>query len=340
VELEAGVPVEVVVEYIHSGAPVGVFRVGARDADDDGLLDRAVAAARDADVAVVVVGTSHEYESEGFDRTSFSLPARQDELVRRVAAANPRTVVVVNSGTVVDLPWVDDLAACLQVWFGGQEMDGAIADVLVGDVEPGGRLPVTIPRRLADNPAHGNFPGENGEVRYGEGLFMGYRGYDFRGIEPRFAFGHGLSYTSFALGEPELSDATFRRGEQLLVTVPVTNTGDRAGSEVVQVYVAPRSPRLSRPVKELKGFAKVRLGAGETASVQIPLDERSFAYWDPGHPDYDEMHARVQTPVQAPPREEDRQPGWQVDPGEYEVLVGTAVDKVRARATVTVVAGT
>ena len=333
VDLVAGVPVEVVVEYIHGGAPVGVFRVGVRDADDDELLERAVAHAREADVAVVIVGTSHEHESEGFDRTSFSLPARQDELVRRVAAVNPRTVVVVNSGTVVDLPWVDDVAACVQVWFGGQEMDGAIADVLLGTAEPGGRLPVTIPERLEHTPSHGNFPGENGEVRYGEGIFMGYRGFDLRGIQPRFPFGHGLSYTSFALGEPALSSTTFRPGEQLVINVPVTNTGDRAGSEVVQLYVAPRSPRLSRPVKELKAFAKVRLNPDETGSARLVLDDRSFAYWDPGHPDYEEMRARVQSPVEAP-EPDGRPPGWRADPGEYDVIIATSAQRVHARTTV------
>src|SRR5689334_18319247 len=300
-------------------------------------MERAVAAARDADVAVVFVGTSHEYESEGFDRTSFALPGRQDELVRRVAAVNPRTVVVVNSGTVVHLPWADDVAACLQVWFGGQEMDGAIADVLVGSAEPAGRLPVTIPTQLGHSPSHGNFPGENGEVRYGEGLFLGYRGYEHRGIEPRFAFGHGLSYTSFTVGQPDLSSGTFRLGEQLTVSIPVTNTGDRAGSQVVQLYIAPRTSRLSRPVKELKGFAKVTVAAGETASARIVLDDRSFAYWDPGHPDYEEMRARVHSHVETPQSAGVRQPGWQVDPGEYEVLIGTSSASCTVRATVTVV---
>jgi beta-glucosidase len=193
--------------------------------------------------------------------------------------------------------------------------------------------------QLGHSPSHGNFPGENGEVRYGEGLYVGYRGFEHRGIEPRFAFGHGLSYTSFTLGQPDVSSATFRPGEQLSVRIPVTNTGDRAGSEVVQLYVAPRCARLSRPVKELKGFTKVRLASGETTSAQIVLDDRCFSYWDPGHPDYDEMRARVQSHVETPRAAERRNPGWRLDPGDYDLLIGTSAESVHTRVTVTVVTG-
>ena len=166
------------------------------------LLDRAVAAAADADLAIVVVGTNDDWESEGHDRTSLDLPGDQDELVTRVLAANPRTVVVLNSGAPVALDWADHVPALLQMWFGGQEMANAMVDVLSGLAEPGGRLPTTFPRRLEDNPSYGNFPGENGEVRYDEGLLVGYRWYDTRAVPTRFPFGHGLSYTSFDYGEP------------------------------------------------------------------------------------------------------------------------------------------
>ena len=337
VELAAGVAAELVVEYVHSGAPVGAFRIGVRDTDENALLERAVAAAREAEAAVVFVGTTAEWESEGSDRKSFSLPAQQDELVRRVAAVNSRTVVVVNSGAPVDLPWADDVAAVLQVWFGGQEMDHAIADVLTGLAEPGGRLPTTIPKRIEHNPSYDNFPGENSEHLYGERLFMGYRGYDHRAIEPRFAFGHGLSYTTIELGEPQLSATTFQPGEQLSITVPVTNTGDRAGSEVVQCYVAPRSPRLPRPPKELKGFAKVHLAAGEFGAAQIVLDDRSFAYWDTGQPDWDAVRARMHSNVEVfPSAQESSTRGWRVDPGDYDLLIGTSSDRILSRITVTV----
>jgi beta-glucosidase len=334
VHLRAGVPVDLLVEYVHIGGPVTLCRVGVRDVDADALLDRAVAAAQDADVAVVFVGTDDEWESEGYDRPSFSLPGRQDELVRRVAAANARTVVVVNSGAPVHLPWSDEVAALMHVWFGGEEMDGAIADVLTGRADPGGRLPVTIPRRIEHEPAHDNFPGENGRVSYGEGLFMGYRGYEHRAIEPLYAFGHGLSYTTFEIGPPKLTGSTIASGQHIDVEIPVTNTGARSGSEVVQCYVAPRASRLARPVEELKGFCKVRLEPGETGLARIALDERAFSYWDAGHEDWDAIRARVQSSVEVPATAAEARRGWRLEPGEYDLLLGTASDRIVHRVTV------
>jgi beta-glucosidase len=324
VELKAGVPVEVVVEHTSGTRPgLAGFRAGWRLAAGGDLVERAAAAAAGADAAVVVVGTTAEWETEGHDRASMDLPGEQDELVRRVIAANPRTVVVVNSGAPVTMDWVDGAAAVLQVWFGGQELSGGLAEVLFGDTDPGGRLPTTLPVRLEHNPSYGNFPGENGEVRYGEGLLVGYRWYDSRDLPTRFPFGHGLSYSTFGLGTPVPSSATFRPGETLTIDVPVTNTGDRRGAEVVQCYVAPPAPtRLTRPAKELRAFAKVWLEPGEAGTARLTLDDRAFAYWDPGQPDYAELNARMSLlPTNAghPPRAE---PGWQVDPGTYRVLVG------------------
>ncbi len=292
IELVAGTPVPIEVQFDRAGARMSGIRVGFRTVDTDALLDRAVGAAAAADVALLFVGTTHEWETEGRDRTVFTLPGRQDELVRRVAAVNPRTVVVVNAGAPVNLPWANDVAAVLWGWFGGEQMGPGLADVLTGVAEPGGRLPTTIPVRLEHSPAHDNFPGENGELRYGEGVFTGYRGYEHRCIPPRFAFGHGLGYTSFEIGDPALSEVTFAPGETLTVSVPVTNVGGRAGSEVVQCYVAPTSSSLARPPKELKAFAKVRLAPGESTVVELHLDDRSFAYWDPGQPDLEELATR------------------------------------------------
>ena len=201
-----------------------------------------------------------------------------------MAAVNRRTVVIINAGAPIDLPWEDDVAAVVQCWFGGEEMAAGVADVLSGAADPGGRLPTTVPQRLEHSPSYDNFPGENGELRYGEGLFMGYRGFEHRKIAPRYPFGHGLSYTTFELGDVSLSSDTFSLGNPLRITVDLRNIGDRAGSEVVQCYVAPESPRLARPRKELKAFAKVRLEPGQSAQVVLELDDRSFAYWDPGQP--------------------------------------------------------
>jgi beta-glucosidase len=337
VHFEQGVPVDMVVEYAFGDSSLAGFRVGFRTPDSDALLERAVAAAAEADVAIVCVGTSAETETEGRDRTTLALPGRQADLVSRVAAVNSRTVVVVNAAAPVDMEWAEDVAAVLQCWFGGQEMAGGLVDVLVGTAEPGGRLPTTIPMRLEHAPSHANFPGENGELRYGEGLFMGYRGYEHSAIAPRFPFGHGLSYTSFDVGQPTLSTSTHRSGGTVTVTVPVTNTGARAGSEVVQCYVAPESPRLARPPKELKAFAKVWLEAGETAPVEFVLDDRAFAYWDPGQDDWNDVQAFVPEMFSflSPPVPR-RARGWQVDAGSYEILIGRSSVDLARRCTVQV----
>jgi beta-glucosidase len=333
VELTEGESYEFVVEYTKGDALMAGFNVGFRTTDQDALLDRAVNAAQVSDAAIVFVGTTHEWETEGRDRATFDLPGRQEELIRRVVAANPRTVVVVNAAAPVAMSWADEPAAVLQCWFGGQEMDHGVADVLLGRAEPGGRLPTTVPERIEHNPSYDNFPGENGELRYGEGLYMGYRGYEHRRIPPRFAFGHGLSYTIFDVGEPMLPTDGFRPGETLTVTVPVTNTGSRPGSHVVQCYVRPPASRLARPPKELKAFAKVHLDPGSTAPVELVLNDRSFSYWDPGQPDYDEIRARQ--PIGFLPGQNQtngpRQAGWQVESGDYDLLIGNASDDIRHR---------
>lgn len=333
----AGVPVDVTVEYDRAGATIPSVRLGSRTLDAGALIDRAARAAATADAAVVFVGTTEAWETEGRDRPMFELPGRQDELIERVAAANPRTVVVVNAGSPVGMPWAGDVAAILQPWFGGEQMGAAVADILIGRSEPGGRLPTTIPAHLANNPSYDNFPGENGQLRYGEGLFMGYRGYEHRRIAPRYPFGFGLGYTTFELGDPQLSAVTFEPGDRLTVAVPVRNVGPRPGSAVVQCYVAPLSPRLARPPKELKAFAKVQLEPAESTTVELELVDRSFAYWDPGQPDWTivtghfspEMAASGQVRVQ-----DRRQPGWQVDPGRYEIVIGRSSADITGRAVV------
>jgi beta-glucosidase len=313
-DLHAGTPVELVVEFTNDRTPgFGACYVGGRPAQPDDALERAVAVAADADAAVVFVGTDEEWETEGLDRTSYALPARQSELVERVASVNPRTVVVLNAGAPVDTSWAESVPAVLVSWFGGQEMADAIVDVLTGDTDPGGRLPTTYPRRLEDVPCFFDYPGDGAEVRYGEGVFVGYRGYDARDIEPAWPFGHGLSYTEFEHGDIELSASEVEIAEDLRVTarVAVTSTGARAGREVVQLYVAPRSPRMPRPPQELKAFAKVTLEPGERRDVALTLDFRSFAAWDP------ERH------------------GWVVDPGDYEIRAGRSSRDIRARTVVT-----
>jgi beta-glucosidase len=337
VEMVAGAAVDVIVE-LSTLAPRGrgALKVGCRPPEPPDLLERAVAAAAEADAAVLVVGTTGEWESEGHDRTSMDLPGTQDELVRRVLDANPATVVVINAGSPVTMEWAPDARALMQTWFGGQEMAGGLADVLLGDAEPAGRLPMTVPERLEHNPSFGNFPGESGRVRYGEGLLVGYRWYESRHLPTRYPFGHGGSYTTLAVGEPALSApstsaAALAAGERLVVTVPVTNTGGRPGTEVVQCYVAPGTPRVMRPPKELAGFAKVRLDPGETATVRIELDGQAFAYWDAAPPDGDAIAARAAALPMRRPSGPAPTPGWRMDPGHYELHVGrssAAIDHV------------
>lgn len=252
------------------------------DGPDDGLLDEAVAAARNADVAVVFLGLTDAEESEGFDRSHMELPAHQLALLYAVVRANPATVVVLSNGSAVTMrPWDADPAAVVEAWLGGQAVGGAVVDVLTGKVNPAGRLCETLPLRLEDSPAYGNFPGDSGSVRYGEGLLVGYRGFDYASKEVAYPFGYGLSYTTFELGGLSVEPSGSAASGDLAVSVgvDVTNVGERAGAEVVQVYVADPEASVLRPKRELRGFAKVFLEPGETRRVEVTLDQRAFSFW-------------------------------------------------------------
>ncbi|MER5445251.1 glycoside hydrolase family 3 C-terminal domain-containing protein [Streptomyces sp. NPDC002764] len=276
-DLTAGEPVEVSLTYVFALPEEVPFKVvafalahqePARDADE--LIAEAVAAARAADTAVVVVATTDRVESEGYDRKDLALPGRQDDLVRAVAAANPNTVVVVNSGSPVELPWREEVAAVLLSWFPGQEGGAALADVLTGAHEPGGRLPTTW-GSLADAPVTQVTP-EGGELPYTEGVFIGYRAWEKEGRTPTYPFGHGLGYTDWVYESVEVEGATAR--------IRVRNTGERAGREVVQVYLAPTEPGPDRPARLLAGFAGVEAGPGETAEAVVEIPRRAFEVWD------------------------------------------------------------
>jgi len=312
-DLEAGRRYEVVLEQrAEAGAPeAAVVDVGAElEVVDEtaSLLAEAATAAAAADVAVVVVGSSEQFESEGFDRPSLELPAGQDELVRHVLDANPATAVVLNCGAPVLLPWLDRAPATLLAWYPGQEGADALVDVLLGRSDPGGRLPTTWPRAERDTPSFLHYPGESGTVRYGEELYLGYRWYDARGVEPMVPFGHGGSYTTFEWGDARLEGS----GTSVTVEVPVANIGDRHGTEVVQVYLAAPDAPVRRPPKALVGWAKLHLSPGERTVAVVPLDRRAFARWDvAGH-------------------------SWVVDPGRYELVVAASAADERARLAHTV----
>lgn len=299
---------DAITEY--AGADRVAFAAGFTTDGSDGaaLVAPAVELAASKDVVVLFLGLPGSYESEGFDRDDLHLPAEQLSLLAAVVAANPRTVVVLANGGVVELPFAGDVPAILEGWLGGQAGGSAIADVLYGTVNPSGRLAETIPLKLSDTPAYLNFPGDFGHVRYGEGLFVGYRWYDARDAEVRYPFGHGLSYTTF--GYSDLSVAADASG--ITVRVTVTNTGDRAGREVVQVYTGLAASGVQRAPREIKAFANVALEAGESRQVEIAVRHEDLAYWD----------IRV-----------DR---WVVEPGAYSVEVGASSRDIRLSAVVEV----
>ena len=282
VDLAAGREAEIEVSLEPDDWPQGpvAIRLGLVAApDDDVMLSEAVEAARAADAAVVVVGSAPATESEGFDRPGLALPGRQDELVRRIAAVNDRTIVVVNAGMPVLMPWADQVAAVGYAWLPGQEMGAALADVLLGQAEPGGRLPVTLPAAEADCPVLHASPAD-GRLEYREGLLIGYRGYDRAGTKPRFPFGHGLGYTTWAYESAAADAPAVAPGEDLGVTVVLRNTGPRTGREVVQAYLEPPEADPGRPVRTLAAFTTVAAAPGEPAEARLTIPARAFDRYD------------------------------------------------------------
>ena len=258
-----------------------------------------------AEVVVLAVGFDAETEGEGADRT-FHLPPGQDELVRQIAAINKNVVLLITAGGSVDMtPWLDSVPAVLQTWYPGQEGGTALAEVLFGNVNPSGRLPVTFEREWKDNPVHDSYyPGDGSkQVVYREGVFVGYRGYEHNGTKPLFPFGYGLSYTTFAYRNLSVT----RAGSSVAVSFDIANTGKREGDEVAQVYVGDKHANVPRPAKELKGFAKIHLRPGETRHVTVKLDRRSFSYYD--------VDLKQ----------------WHMDPGEFDILVGQSVEQIELR---------
>jgi len=275
-------------------------------------LRQAVEAASHADLAVIVVGRDNKIESEGHDVPTMELPAGQDDLIEAVEKANPHTVVVLNTGDPVTMTrWVDKTAALLDMWYGGQEGGHALAAILFGDADPSGKLPVTLPKRYEDNPAYGHYPGQNLQVDYAEGIYVGYRYYDTKKVEPAFPFGYGLSYTTFQYDNMGATPRLARTGNTsefgVTVDVSVQNTGTRAGAEVVELYVHENKPKIDRPERELKAFQRVELQPGETKWAHFRLNRSAFSYWDPA--------TRA----------------WTTDAGEYEIQVGASSRDIRQK---------
>jgi beta-glucosidase len=280
-----------------------ILRAGRPEPEDE--FARAVEAAGSADVAVVVVGLNSQWESEGYDRPDLRLPGVQRELVEAVLDVNPRSVVVVNAGSPVEMPWAERAGAVLLPWYAGEEGADALADIVAGLSDPGGRLPVTMPARLEDTPTASGlerYPGVNGKVIYEEGVFVGYRHYETDEIEPAFAFGHGLSYGDVVWEGVDIGADK--------VVVRLWNRAERQGTEVVQVYRGNLGSLVPRPARELVGFVKVGLDPGQRQQVEVGLDAVAYRYWD------------VDTH------------GWRSDPGNYELLVGASSRDIRASAVV------
>ncbi|SNT65449.1 beta-glucosidase [Asanoa hainanensis] len=312
------VPLEELREAVPAGVEVAFAPAFRLDGDQDARLTaEAVALAKRATTVVLFLGLPPAAESEGFDRDHMDLPANQVALLSALRAVNSRVVVVLANGSAVCLStWEDDASAVLECWLAGQAAGGAIADLLLGKANPSGRLAETLPLRLEHSPAHLNFPGEHGHVRYGEGIFVGYRGYDFADRQVSYPFGHGLSYTTFAYGDVDAVVTGSVEGDDLAVelTCTVKNTGDRVGKETVQLYVGAPHGKVTRPVRELKAFVKISLYPGEQRTVTFHLGARDLAYWSSAHR------------------------RWVVEAGTYQLFVGASSRDLRLSTTAAIAA--
>jgi beta-glucosidase len=305
VELQAGQAYDLRVEYFQQGGDY-TAHMDWNPPNSRPYAD-AVAAAKKSDVVVVFVSTMGS-EGEGNDRPSMDLPDNQSALIRAVAATNKRTIVVLNNGTPVTMTdWLEKVPAVVESWFPGQDGGTALAAILFGDVNPSGKLPDTFAASRDEYPDFGNYPGTNDQVHYAEGIYVGYRHFDKDNIKPLFPFGYGLSYTAFRYSNPKLSGAALSPDGSITASVDITNTGKRAGEEVAELYIHDLHPKMDKPVRELKGFAKVALTPGETKTVDFTLTPRDLAYFDPAGEQ------------------------WKADPGEYEIEIGASSRDIRQK---------
>ncbi len=274
------------------------------------MVAEAIRIAKNCDQVVLFVGLPNSYEAESYDRQDMKMPQTHNDLINAVAQANPEIVVVLSNGSPVEIPWLNQVKGLLEAYLGGEACGAAVTDILFGSVNPSGKLAETFPCKLEDNPSYLNFPGEGDRVEYHEGIFVGYRYYEKKKMLPTFAFGHGLSYTTFSYSALKLEKPSMTDQEQLKVSCRVKNTGKRSGKEVVQLYVKNSDSKINRAIKELKEFAKISLAPGEEKEVTFVLGKRAFAYYDLLLKD------------------------WHVNTGEYEICVGAASDDIRLTATV------
>ena len=303
IKFEKGKTYSLEVEYKWEGRFPAV-QIGMQPPDQFDLMEEAINLAKEADAVVLIAGTNSDWETEGNDRANLDLPSNQNELIETICKLNKNTVVVLNTGSPCEMPWIDNANAILQCWFPGQEFGNSLADILIGKVNPSGKLPTTFPKKLSDTPAYSTYPGKDLQMDYEEGLFIGYRWYDRESIEPLFPFGHGLSYTSFEYSNlraiPPKGDSSVAAFE-----VDITNTGDVAGKEVLQGYISVNESQIERPQKELKKFEKISLEPGETKKVKFELSEKDLSFWST------ENNA------------------WQVEPAEYLFSIGASATDIK-----------
>jgi beta-glucosidase len=308
INFEKGQSYNLEVEYKWEGRFPAV-QIGMQAPDQFDLMQEALNLAQESDAVILVVGTNSDWETEGNDRSSLELPLNQNELIQKVCSLNKNTVVVLNTGSPCEMPWVDDANSILQCWFPGQEFGNSLADILLGKTNPSGKLPTTFPKTLPDTPAYSSYPGKDLQMDYEEGLYIGYRWYDKENIEPLFPFGHGLSYTSFEYSNLR---AIPPKGESSVAAfeLDVKNSGDKEGKEIIQGYIGVSNSQIDRPLKELKKFEKIHLNPGESKKVKFELTERDLSFWNI------ETHS------------------WQVEPAEYVFEVGASATDIREQATV------
>ena len=303
IKFEKGKTYSLEVEYKWEGRFPAV-QIGMQPPDQFDLMEEAINLAKEADAVVLIAGTNSDWETEGNDRANLDLPSNQNELIETICKLNKNTVVVLNTGSPCEMPWINNANAILQCWFPGQEFGNSLADILIGKVNPSGKLPTTFPKKLSDTPAYSTYPGKDLQMDYEEGLFIGYRWYDRESIEPLFPFGHGLSYTSFEYSNlraiPPKGDSSVAAFE-----VDITNTGDVAGKEVLQGYITVNKSQIERPQKELKKFEKISLESGETKKVKFELSEKDLSFWST------ENNA------------------WQVEPAEYLFSIGASATDIK-----------
>ncbi len=310
IDVEKGKAYDIKIEYCEAGNNASVALKWELEIEKDIYDKKAVELAKKADVAIIFAGLSNELEGEGFDRESMDLPGAQDELINAVVKVNKNTIVIINSGTPVTMTkWINKVPAVVQMWYLGQDTGNAISDVLFGDYNPSGKLPVTFPENYEDNPAYSSYNKEKDKAVFEEGIFVGYRYYDTKNVKPLFPFGHGLSYTTFEFSNLKLSNTSIGKNEEITVEVTVKNTGKVDGDEIVQLYIHDKKASVEREVKSLKGFARVSLKAGESKTVTFKIDKSALAFYDI------------------------KKKEWVAEPGEFDVLVGNSSRDIRLKET-------